>query len=552
MDVEDAGDVASIDSSGHNIGELIAGGADVTTREVLALVHEVCRDAAAVFPRSPGDLWITHTGELLIARSDQISEPVDPRNGVAALLEAMLPPEGAAGADREVPAALRGLPARLRATTEGMGPQDRRDLMSILSFHLGGDPRDVIRQLAQRVATPAAAAAAGDIVPDFDLDAFPDAPPPAEHAPEPQRERRFTAVALAGLAVLFLALGSASYWVFGRDANDINQDLVSTPEAAVEEPRVVNAPEPARADSRVAVAPPSSPVVPAPPQAAPATPPTERSVAAAPPPAAVAERVPRPLRLDVREGAFSPTFASTGELFFHSGRSNNGRLLVASLDRSGEVSRISALRDDGARDYHPRVSPDGKWIAFDSDRDGERGVYIARRDGAKLQRVSGDGYAAVPSWSPDMKRLAFIRGERARPRVWNLWTRDLATGELHRQTSFKSGQVWGASWFPDGRTICFSHDDELIITRLGSGEQIVIDTPKRGRLVRTPAVSPDGKSVVFQVFRDGVWLLDVETRAMRRILADPTAEEFAWSPDGERIAYHSRRDGAWKIWVMPV
>jgi TolB protein len=216
------------------------------------------------------------------------------------------------------------------------------------------------------------------------------------------------------------------------------------------------------------------------------------------------------------------------------------------------VSRISAVRDDGGRDYHPRVSPDGRWIAFDSDRDGERGVYVAGRDGSSLQRVSGAGYAAVPSWSPDMKWLAFVRGERERPRVWNLWLRDLSTGALQRHTSFRAGQVWGASWFPDGRALAYSHDEQLIISHLDAREDIVVDSPRRGRLVRTPAVSPDGKSVVFQVFRDGVWLLDVATRTTRRILDDPTAEEFAWSPDGGRIAYHSRRDGAWKIWVMSV
>jgi TolB protein len=226
--------------------------------------------------------------------------------------------------------------------------------------------------------------------------------------------------------------------------------------------------------------------------------------------------------------------------------------MVASLDASGQVANISAVIEERARNYHPRLSPDGRWIAFDSDRDGERGVYIMERGGDMPRRVSGRGYAAVPSWSPDMKRLAFIRGEPTRPRVWNLWLRDVDSGALTRHTAFRTGQVWGASWFPDGGSLAYSHEDELIISHLDGRDDIVIASPRPGQLVRTPAVSPDGRLVVFQVFRDGVWLFDVHTREMRRILDDPTAEEFAWSPDGREIAYHSRRDGAWKISVTAV
>jgi YD repeat-containing protein len=63
-------------------------------------------------------------------------------------------------------------------------------------------------------------------------------------------------------------------------------------------------------------------------------------------------------------------------------------------------------------------------------------------------------------------------------------------------------------------------------------------------------VSPDGRRIVFQVYRDGVWTLDVATGATRRVLEDERAEEFAWDSDGRRIAYHSRRDGVWRIWLM--
>ena len=511
--------------SGHNLGELIRHGAALTTREVLALIHEVCRDAIAAFPRSPDDLWITDTGELMIARSDQITEPVDPRHGVAALLEAMLPPEGDADPQRVVPAALRGLSSRLRLTREDAGPRDRRDLMAILSWHLDGDPREVIQQLTARLSV----AARHESTTGSDLDLFPESPAtavtPVAGQPHGGRRRVATVLALLAAMFLFIAIGSAAFWLFRDDAN-----------AGVDTQAV---------DAVV-------PVDAAPARVGPAGPVPQESIAAAMPPPATAGP-PSPLALDVGEGVFSPTFAATGrELFFHAGRASAGRLLVADLDDTGQVSRISAVRSEAARNYHARVSPDGTLIAFDSDRDGERGVYVAARDGSQLQRVSGAGYAAVPSWSPDMKWLAFIRGESARPRVWNLWLRNLETGALQRHTAFRSGQVWGASWFPDGRSLCYSHDQQLIISHLDAREDIVIDSPRRGHLARTPAVSPDGRRVVFQVFKDGIWLLDVQTRSMQRILDDATAEEFAWSPDGGRIAYHSRRDGAWKIWIMPV
>jgi Tol biopolymer transport system component len=176
-------------------------------------------------------------------------------------------------------------------------------------------------------------------------------------------------------------------------------------------------------------------------------------------------------------------------------------------------------------------------------------VYVAPRGGGDATRISGTGFAAVPSWSPDMKWLAFVRAEAAGSRVWNLWLRNLSSETLHKHTSFRAGQVWGASWFHDSRRLCYSHETQLIISDLSTGMSQTFVTPRRGRLIRTPAVSPDGRFIVFQVYREGVWLLEVKTGAMKRILEDTSAEEFAWDPTGRRIAYHSARDGQWRIWV---
>jgi hypothetical protein len=251
------------------------------------------------------------------------------------------------------------------------------------------------------------------------------------------------------------------------------------------------------------------------------------------------------------EAAFSPTFASTGSaMFYHADAEGGSALMRADTDASGAVLRVTSIVDDSARNFHVRPSPDGQSIAFDSDREGERAVYVANADGSAVRRVSGSGFAAVPSWSPDGRRLAFVRAEPERPRVWNLWTVDLETGRTERLTSHRVGQPWGAAWFPDGERIAYSHEDRLVVRALDGSYQRIYPSPRKGRLLRTPAVSPDGKRIIFQLYRDGGWLLNLSDGSMRRILTDPTAEEFTWSPDGRRVAYHSRQTGDWNVWMM--
>lgn len=253
---------------------------------------------------------------------------------------------------------------------------------------------------------------------------------------------------------------------------------------------------------------------------------------------------------DADRALFSPSFATSGSaVFFHSGNEHSA-LMRGDTSADGAVLHVTSIVDDGAKNYHVRLSPDGKAIAFDSDRDGERGVYIATREGKSVRRVSRAGFAAVPSWSPDGRQLAFVRAEPDQPTVWNLWLHEVATGDERRLTSYAYGQPWGGSWFSDGRRICYSHEDAIYVLDLTTGAQKRYPSPIRGRLARTPAVSPDGRRVVFQVRRDGVWLLDLADGSMRRILNDPTAEEFTWSPDGRRVAFHSQREGGWALWMV--
>jgi len=246
---------------------------------------------------------------------------------------------------------------------------------------------------------------------------------------------------------------------------------------------------------------------------------------------------------------FSPSFSSDGHaIYFHAGRTN-GRLMRADLTGDGRVSQVRPLLSDGASNFHVVPSPDGSLVAFDSDREGVRAVYVANADGTDIRRVSGTGFAAVPTWSPDGRQLAFVKAG-VNPRVWNVWIADLRNHLLRQVSNHRVGQAWGASWFPDAHRLAYSVEDRLVIVDLVNGRETRVRSPRAGHLVRTPAVSPDGTRVVFQVHGDGVWMLDVGRGRISRLLTDPSAEEFHWSPDGRRIAYHARNGRRWGVWTI--
>ena len=367
-----------------------------------------------------------------------------------------------------------------------------------------------------------------------------------------------TAVALAIAATLLLVLGPLAGQRYGVSPAELwNAALTRAPQSQQADTPTTSTVPPAglAADAAPALPEPAQPDVVVPPAGRPsgdgATPPAGEPVKAARMPETPVGTASPAAGLTEAETAFSPTFAAAGTaMFYHAEGERGSALMRADTGVEGTTLRITRIVDDKSNNFHARPSPDGTQIAFDSDRDGERGVYIANADGTNVRRISGEGFAAVPSWSPDNATLAFVRGEPDKANVWNLWTLDLKTGETRRLTSHRYGQMWGASWFPDGRHVAYSHEFRIVILDTLTGRERSFQTPRKGRLVRTPAVSPDGNRIIFQVYRDGAWLLEVEDGSMRKVLADPSAEEYSWSPDGRRVAFHSRRTGEWGVWLM--
>jgi hypothetical protein len=532
------------------LADLIAQGVRIEPHEAVAIA-QLLMENGAVAP-SPENVQLSADGGAWCIGCDVTPAVFE----IAGLLQKLIPP-GTPG----VPGGLRYAIARALLEVDAPPFDSLADFSRALQRFERGDRLAVVRALMARRAGPVALHIVSRTQPAREPLSTP-APPPRRAEivamPRPARRRgRRLIVAAAAVVVGALALiGVADVMKAGhvqpRTVAGARRSSAPAPASVVQPP-----PTDAVATAGAPPAPSTARLEPAP------LPPAEptRTKRAAPEMRQSAGASTRPpLREDGAVVAldgqhrpiFSPSFASNGSaLFFHTGstRDAHSAIAMASSDgMSGDLG-VMTIVDDGARNYHVQPSPDGAYIAFDSDRDGERGVYVARRDGTNVRRVSGPGYAAVPTWSPNGRRIAYIRAEDDNPKVWNLWLQPVDADHATRLTSYRYGQTWSASWFPDNRRICYSHEDRLVVLDLESGASRTFASPVKHRLVRTPAVSPDGNEVIFQVFRQGAWLLDLRDGSMREVLADPTAEEFAWSPDGRRVAFHSRRDGQWGIFV---
>jgi Tol biopolymer transport system component/imidazolonepropionase-like amidohydrolase len=227
----------------------------------------------------------------------------------------------------------------------------------------------------------------------------------------------------------------------------------------------------------------------------------------------------------------------------------------------GAATRIT---QGSAYDTQPRWSPDGRSIAFSSDRSGSDNIWIASADGSNAQALTTDkdGGLTAPSWTPDgayvLARKDPTYNRRGSAEVW-LYSRQGGRGL--RLTDRQAGgglNPNGPVSSPDGRWVYFAHGFRVLdstwvpwqIWRADrrSGDVSAVTTGFHGAV--RPALSPDGNQLAY-VRRDhaksALVVRDLQTGVERDVLngldrddqRGPTDYDgypgFAFMPDGRSI-----------------
>jgi serine/threonine protein kinase/Tol biopolymer transport system component len=261
-------------------------------------------------------------------------------------------------------------------------------------------------------------------------------------------------------------------------------------------------------------------------------------------------------RLTDQEGSeMFPSLSPDGSTFLYARLTGPGNLDVYS-QRVGGSNSMNLTADSPLDDTQPAFSPDGRTIAFRSEREGG-GIFLMGATGESVRRLTDFGYN--PAWSPDGRQLLVgtegVSNPQSRKTRSQIWRVDVATGA---RRLLSPGDAVQPGWSPNGLRIAYWG------IPTGSAERALWTIPANGGtpvpVTRdeyfnwSPAWSPDGRALYFASNRGGsmnLWRVPIDEASGRTLgPPEPITAPSEWSGlislsrDGRRILYSTSENRA--------
>ena len=259
---------------------------------------------------------------------------------------------------------------------------------------------------------------------------------------------------------------------------------------------------------------------------------------------------PEPLTVGVgmRRAAFSPD--GTKLAYSKGGLVENVWRVPILRERPASWADAEQITIGQAYTSHGDISPDGRRLLVQSDRAGNRDIWVLPAEGGDMTQLTTNPAAdGRPRWSPDGREILFVSGRTGNSDLWVM----PAEGGPARQLTSDPAPDQRATWSPDGTEIAFvsfrSGNADIWVVSADGGEPRQLTDHPGGDW--NPTWSSDGNWLVFRSVgrEDRLWRIP-SAGGEAEPVTEGRAYVSSWSPDGKEIYFVRPTDIDLNIWAV--
>jgi Tol biopolymer transport system component len=241
---------------------------------------------------------------------------------------------------------------------------------------------------------------------------------------------------------------------------------------------------------------------------------------------------------------FFNTEGLKGRIVFAANIQLKERIFMLDLDQK----RIQKIVDGPSNNSYPSFSPNGKFISFTSDRDGNKEIYLINSNGQDLTRITQNSVVDDhPSWANDSSGIYFY-SENTSNKSSNIFFYNIANKTVKQITNLE-GKNSTPQISPDGKTLAYSTNRywpgwDICLFNISSSSERCPLSGSTSYCRATWANNSNRLAYSAGLLSDiDGWLVDINSNNKENILSSNGSEyDLTWSPDDTHILFASDQE----------